>query len=176
MKLNLGAGGDIKEGYINCDIKKFEGIDKIINCNKRLPFKDNSIDEVLCYRLLMYIKDFDFFISELHRITKPTGIIKTISNFYNSQGGHQTPYRTFSLTSFDDWTNNNVIYDFNLKFKVVYSGLKYTRLGRIIPFESLRRKISLVFGEIASEVHIDLTPIKPTYYQKKGAPSEKRKL
>ncbi len=50
LKLNLGCGHDIREGFINCDLyndkaeMKFDSI--------KLPFDDNSVDEIMAYHVI----------------------------------------------------------------------------------------------------------------------------
>lgn len=56
-KLNIGCGTDIKEGWINLDMHGENGADIIFNLkdiyeNKKLPFNDNSIDEIYCSHVL----------------------------------------------------------------------------------------------------------------------------
>ena len=45
LRLNLGCGKDIKEGYINIDIRHLPGVDVIADVRK-LPFRDNYIAEI----------------------------------------------------------------------------------------------------------------------------------
>lgn len=44
-KLNIGCGIDIKEGYINIDVRLLPGVNIIADVFN-LPFKDNSISEI----------------------------------------------------------------------------------------------------------------------------------
>lgn len=74
MKLHLGCGSNIKEGYINID--KFVehpniGKHDIFN----LPYSDNSIDEIITEHLIEHIpfKDEQKFWTECHRVLKKGG-------------------------------------------------------------------------------------------------------
>ncbi len=76
MKLHLGSGKNIKDGYINIDayvddprIEKFD----IFN----LPYRDNEIDEILTEHLIEHIKfkDEEKFWRESYRVLKPGGIL-----------------------------------------------------------------------------------------------------
>jgi predicted SAM-dependent methyltransferase len=76
MKLHLGCGNNIKEGYVNIDayvdrpeVEKFS----IFN----LPYDDESIDEILAEHLIEHIKfgDEKRFWRESYRVLKPGGIM-----------------------------------------------------------------------------------------------------
>jgi predicted SAM-dependent methyltransferase len=70
MKINLGCGKDIRKGYTNCDIYKREGV-MVFDMEKKFPFKDNSIEEVLAYNCLEQVstpRKFVEVMGEIHRI------------------------------------------------------------------------------------------------------------
>lgn len=54
LKLNLGCGQDIKEGYINIDIRRLPGLDVIADICK-LPFRNNSVDEIRAIDVLEHV-------------------------------------------------------------------------------------------------------------------------
>jgi len=72
VKLNLGCGDDIKEGWFNVDNEKHtEGINLVYDINNiPLPFEDNSIDEIKLYSVLEHLNNPYAFMLELHRISK----------------------------------------------------------------------------------------------------------
>jgi len=67
MKLNLGCGKEILEGYNNYD--------REIDLEKKLPFEDNSVDEILCHHVLEHLINPEFTVSEFYRILKPNGVL-----------------------------------------------------------------------------------------------------
>jgi predicted SAM-dependent methyltransferase len=75
MKLNLGCGDQIMEGYINCDLYD-EKAD--VKCDvKQLPFDDNSAENIYASHI---IEHFDYYeglevLKEWYRVLKPNGII-----------------------------------------------------------------------------------------------------
>jgi len=54
MKLNLGCGPDIKEGYINIDLRNLPGVDIVANIDN-LPFENNDIDEIYACDVLEHV-------------------------------------------------------------------------------------------------------------------------
>lgn len=76
-KLNLGAGTDYREGWINQDIdsKDVYGGDTFADIyydlnNYPYPHKDNQFEEILSKNVIEHIKDLDSHIKELSRISK----------------------------------------------------------------------------------------------------------
>ncbi len=82
MKLNLGCYERPREGYINLDKEKyFPHVD--ITCDveeEKLPWPDNYFEEVYCRCVLEHLRidKIDFVVSEMHRVTKPGGVVRII--------------------------------------------------------------------------------------------------
>ena len=56
MKLNLGCGNDIKEGWVNMDYIGAEGVDVVHNLNRLpYPFPDNTFDSILASHVLEHL-------------------------------------------------------------------------------------------------------------------------
>jgi predicted SAM-dependent methyltransferase len=58
MKLHLGCGRDYKPGWINCDISSDVKPDKVVDLEKKLPFKNNSVDMILANHVLEHVHNF----------------------------------------------------------------------------------------------------------------------
>lgn len=75
MKLHLGCGRDVREGYVNLDTVAGPGIDVVANLDDLkatpLPFEDDSVEEILGSHLLEHIDDPLTLMQELHRIAQP---------------------------------------------------------------------------------------------------------
>ncbi len=130
MKLNLGCGKKKISGYINCDRSKEVNPDKIVNLEKKLPFKDNSIDEVVGSHILEHVLHFIPLMHELHRICKEGAILKFVVPFYASLGAFDDPThaRFFSPFTFNYFTNNEFSYEIGVKkslFKIREVKLNY---------------------------------------------------
>jgi hypothetical protein len=66
-RLNLGAGVDIKQGYINTYITPGRGIDVVHDLNTfPYPFRDNEFDEILAYSILEHVDDLVKTMDELY--------------------------------------------------------------------------------------------------------------
>lgn len=85
MKLHLGAGKEIKSGWINHDLVQLNGIDITHDLNVYpWPWQDAEFDEVFANNLLEHVPDVIAFMEELHRITKPRAKIYIGVPYWNS--------------------------------------------------------------------------------------------
>ena len=101
MKLHLGCGNDRKEGYINCDISPEVKPDKVLDLEKKLPFKDNSVEEIVGNHVLEHVNNFKSLMHELHRISKKNAKLKFKVPFYTSWGQFNDPTH---VRFFTPWT------------------------------------------------------------------------
>lgn len=85
IMLNLGAGSDIKDGFINHDIAELPGVDVVHDLNETpWPWEDASIDEVVAIDLIEHLDEFILIMEEFYRILKPGGVLKLKVPYWNS--------------------------------------------------------------------------------------------
>ena len=103
MKLNLGCGKVKLKGYVNCDISKEVNPDKVVDLEKKLPFKTNSIDEIVAHHVIEHVWNIIPLLHEMHRICKKGAIINIRVPYYSSSTAWSdlTHMHAFSFTSFD---------------------------------------------------------------------------
>ncbi len=99
MKLNIGCGRNIIEGWLNVDSRG----GNIICDAAFLPFKNHSFDNVLASHVLEHVPNLWKVIQEIHRILQPNGILK-VRVPYGIKGFTASPYhvRAFTLNSFEN--------------------------------------------------------------------------
>lgn len=79
MRLNLGCGNDIKQGYVNVDFRQTHpAVMKVDLSVLPWPFQDASADEIL---MLDFLEHFPYarteqILREVHRILKPGGEVQ----------------------------------------------------------------------------------------------------
>ena len=49
---DIGCGTNKKQGYLGIDKVKLRGVDIICDVEHGLPFKDNTVDEILVWNIL----------------------------------------------------------------------------------------------------------------------------
>lgn len=111
-KLQIGCGLDYKDGWVNLDFNKEIKADVYHDLNKKLPFKENEFDYILMDNVLEHL-DTERVISiiqELHKITKPNGIIEIYTPHY--KGCFAFPLLThrsfYGIGKFDSYTKGGV--------------------------------------------------------------------
>ncbi len=142
IRLNLGCGKEKLPGYLNCDISKEVNPDKIVDLEKRLPFKDNSIGEIIINHTLEHIKNFIPLMEEFYRISKKNAKIKIRVPYFAYSGAFQDPthVRFFTLKTFDY---------FSIKSKLnYYSKARFEIEEKRLRFFVIRPKLSKVFDVI----------------------------
>ena len=107
IKLNLGCGFRLIEGYINIDNRPEVNPDLIWDITDGLPYKDNEIDEVRTWDFLEHIpigKTVGV-IEEIWRVLKSGGIFESFTpDAENGQGAFQDP------THLSFWVENSWLY------------------------------------------------------------------
>ncbi len=92
MKINLGAGNDIRDGYINHDITTLRGIDVVHDLNVfPWPWDDGSISEIVAMDVIEHLDDFVRVMEELYRVLKLGGLLKIKVPYWNSVSRHADP-------------------------------------------------------------------------------------
>lgn len=143
MKLNLGCGWDIRDGYVNLDISPLDGVDVVWDITKLpLPFKDEEFEEILCADILEHVQ-YEPVLKDLHRILKKGGSIKLTVPHFTSLNNYVDPThrRMFSIKTFTFFTKDSFLdrtyyFDFSFskiaKAKITFS--KYFIWDRILEF------------------------------------------
>jgi len=145
MKLNLGCGRDYKKGYINCDWSNKVGADKIVDLNKfPLPFKDNSIDEIVMNHVLEHFHEPITFFKEFYRICKKNAVVKIRVPYFSSESAFSMldHYHQFTYTSFDALDKHHPCHWQSVgNFKIVKKKLIWRRELKFLSFFNLFPRI-----------------------------------
>lgn len=98
-KLNLGCGGDKKEGFINVDWNHLVDPDMRVDLN-RIPydFKDNSFECIQAFHVLEHLDDPFLVMKELHRILKPDGELYIKVPHFSRGFTHPEHKRSFDVS------------------------------------------------------------------------------
>jgi len=95
MKVNLGSGHDIRDGYVNVDRMPLPGVDVVAELDDRdkvtLPFDDDSVDEFLAIDLVEHIVFPLPLFQELWRCARPGAKFETAMPYGTSDDAWEDP-------------------------------------------------------------------------------------
>ena len=170
MKLHLGCGQNYKKGYINCDFSDNIKLDKKFDITKKIPFDDNSVEEILISHVLEHIQKPIEVLKEMYRICKNNAIIKIRVPYFSSESafGMLDHYSFYSYTTFDCLEKTHPCHWQGIgNFEIIDKKLKWDK--RLILFEkifTLTPKITRIYQELfcwwfpAKELIINLKAVK----------------
>lgn len=112
IKLHLGCGRHHKKGYLNCDISKEVNPDKIVDLEKKLPFKEDSVEEIVIEHCLEHIKNLHQLLEEMYRVCHRGAHINIKVPYFSSESAFSTMthIRFFTYTSFDFLDSRNPVH------------------------------------------------------------------
>ena len=147
IRINLGSGDDIREGYVNVDL--YEPLADIKhNLNSiPYPFKSNSADEIILIHALEHCEKPIDVINECIRILCPGGKLIVETPHYNHSAAVEAAHTTFfNDTWFNYWYEPIKSYHKNYPragfLKLLEIKQKPTILGVFIPINKLRMVIT----------------------------------
>jgi SAM-dependent methyltransferase len=93
MKLNLGCGRDIRDGWVNIDSAPLTGVDHVVDFDNKpvLPFDDDSVDESEGSHVIEHLHSPLPFMEELWRVTKPGGTVTFRCPYGSSDDADEDP-------------------------------------------------------------------------------------
>jgi len=143
-RLNLGAGNDIKEGWINHDLADLPGIDKVHDLRVYpWPWEEGTFKEVFAKDILEHVPDLLKVVEEIHRICKPGAKIQIAVPYWNSYESitdptHRNYFNEFTFDFFDPTKKRcrNRPYYSHARFKIkeIGFGVKFLAPYVIIPY------------------------------------------
>ncbi len=122
MKLNLGCGFNHKEGFVNIDKFKQNSPDLVfdLECDKPLPFKDGSVNEVFGSHIIEHIKNIDKLMYEIWRVCKPGTKCLFITPYLTSDDAFESSGHVRFLNE-----NSWMYFDKQINSHIGYHGVEY---------------------------------------------------
>jgi SAM-dependent methyltransferase len=133
-KLNIGCAGDIRNGFVNVDFVKQNGVDVVCDLNKfPWPFKNGEFDEIYASHVLEHVDDLIKVMNEIHRISSDGAKIIIRGPHFSCGVSYRDPThkRFFSYFTFEYFCKMEDYYDRKEKglFKINRRKLNFTRLA-----------------------------------------------
>ena len=108
--LDVGCGQNKYPGAIGIDSNPRADADVFHDLGVLpYPFADNEFDEIVCRHVIEHVPDVMSFVSELHRITRPAGLIKIVTPHYSNPDWatdptHRNHFNSYSFNCFTEQT------------------------------------------------------------------------
>jgi|GEM_PF-1821248 len=149
--LNLGCGNRLMENAINIDINPKTKADMILNLERRLPFRKNSIERIYCIHTLEHIDNAVQLIEEMWRVCKPWAKITIEVPYYKHPLAYcdLTHRHYFCESSFGHFTEEHCQSNYYTKARFRIRVTKLREKHRIkpsflSPVESLRFELEVI--------------------------------
>lgn len=157
-RLNIGCGytkRPAEEGWINIDRAPQVKPDLVVDIEQGLPFPDNYFDEIYSEQCLEHIRPLYWrhVLAEIARVAKHGCILELWLPFDNiSQRTNVDHYRTFTFSSWDQFTDEDNLRDYYSPLRLHRIEPKPNKLHRIIcallPLPFIRDHIHFKFSVI----------------------------
>ncbi len=97
MKLDLGCGANCREGYEGVDILRFDDrVKHVVDLNTaKLPFADNSVDEIISEHVLEHLSDPMSLVQEIHRVLKRGSKFIIIVPYFAHSSAYKPDHRVY---------------------------------------------------------------------------------
>lgn len=110
LRLNLGCGTDIREGWVNLDCKLLPGVDVVHDISYLpLPFADEVFEEILCQDILEHVADLESLLKEIYRVLQQGGKLSIRVPHFTSKCAYNDPThrRLFGIETLLFFVNNH---------------------------------------------------------------------
>lgn len=86
IKLDFGCGINKRAGFLGIDIRKFDGVDQVVDLTKKWPWKDASVDEANASHFVEHLEPEErvHFVNELYRVLKVGAKCQVITPCWSS--------------------------------------------------------------------------------------------
>lgn len=181
LKLNIGCSHETKPGWVNIDTVHGDGVDVTADFNNcdccRLPFEDDSVEEINCFWTPARVAKILPLMEELHRIAKNNARATFIVPYGSSDNAWEDPtlVRRFFLKSFNYFSQTylaagNGVYRGDWRpetIELFVDSAKYINRKA----EDVARDIELC-RNVVTQMKVVMTAIKPARTPGSGPPDE----
>jgi SAM-dependent methyltransferase len=141
VKLNLGAGDERPDGYLNVDILPGDGVDIVADLNATpWAFDTESVDNIRAFHVFEHLVDKAVTLNECWRILRPGGVVEFEVPTTDGWGAWSDPqhvsYWNEDVLNYISASRNPVVYGYGKK-----SGLACNFGIERFDFFELRRNV-----------------------------------
>lgn len=130
MRLNLGCGSRLAEGYVNVDRVKLDGVDVVHDLDVLpWPWEDGSAEQIVAQDVFEHVADPIGFMTESFRVLTVGGVLVIKSPHFRHQDAFTDPTHKRFCTehTWDYWIPGTQLYN---DHNAAYGGAAFTLGGR----------------------------------------------
>jgi len=116
VKLNLGAGSVIRDGWVNVDIAPLPGVDVVWDLDVApWPWPDGAAERIEAKDVFEHVDDPILFMTECWRVLAPAGTLRIRTPYWRSRDAFTDPtHKRFPTEhTFDYWIPGTELYRAN---------------------------------------------------------------
>jgi len=156
MKLHIGCGNELKEGWINHDVAELEGVDIVHDLGiYPWPWEDSSIDEIYMKDVLEHLPNTIKVMEEIYRICKPGAKVYIAVPYWNSwehvtDPTHISQFNEYTFEFFDSSKGRcqSRPYYTHARFKIIKIGFGSRLVAYLTPMITINGKRRSPLGRI----------------------------
>jgi SAM-dependent methyltransferase len=96
VKIDIGCGGNKREGFLGIDIVPGPGVDYVLDITKdRLPFEDNSVSQVFSSHCFEHLVEHSFILREITRVSRNGAIVEIWIPYLKNNDAFLAGHKTF---------------------------------------------------------------------------------
>jgi ubiquinone/menaquinone biosynthesis C-methylase UbiE len=114
MKLNLGCGRGVIDGYVNVDRVKFPGVDIVHDLDQApWPVADAVVEEIQAWHVFEHVRDPCLFMCEAWRVLREGGKLVVVTPVWTHPTSFTDPTHLRHCTpeTWDYWVPGTVYYE-----------------------------------------------------------------
>jgi ubiquinone/menaquinone biosynthesis C-methylase UbiE len=100
VRVNLGCGNKKEAGFIGVDRVATSAVDVITDISEYLPFRRNTVLEVLLDNVIEHVHDIPTLMKEIHRVCRNDATVKIVTPHFASQPSWRDPTHVHHLSYF----------------------------------------------------------------------------
>ena len=166
LRLNLGCGYDIRDGWTNVDAVQRPGVDVVCDLDGVWPWGDSTVDEVMSSHCIEHVASFQHYMNELWRVLKSGGKAHLSMPHGRSDRATQDPTHQRILTEASflyvvkSWREKNGVdyagfaCDFDVEYGYVYAPSWETKSDEARAFASTH------YWNVVLDLHVYATAKK----------------